>query len=186
MGFSVCHAIDQSITICGSVNGIDLAVTAVYGSNEGIARRRLWEHLKLLEGLVGQLPWAVGGNYNERDLPATQVIHQKPKTTLDEITKELCPVLSIQQLYRISTMYWDDKYGTNSVSSDVIAKMRVMMTEDSNNAVSSSFLLDDDSSIPFTVDYISKSLQQVDIADVEPPSLIRGNSGFGFLLPRSD
>ncbi|KAL0299089.1 UNVERIFIED_CONTAM: Myosin-11 [Sesamum radiatum] len=26
-------------------------------------------------------------------------------------------VLSIQQLYRISTMYWDDKYGTHSVSS---------------------------------------------------------------------
>lgn len=28
-------------------------------------------------------------------------------------------VLSIQQLYRISTMYWDDKYGTHSVSTDV-------------------------------------------------------------------
>lgn len=28
-------------------------------------------------------------------------------------------VLSIQQLYRISTMYWDDKYGTHSVSPDV-------------------------------------------------------------------
>lgn len=85
----------------------------------------------------------------------TQVIHQKPKKSLNEITKELCPVsasslqnfsilnfdscffswlffsllllapclllqvLSIQQLYRISTMYWDDKYGTHSVSSDV-------------------------------------------------------------------
>jgi len=31
----------------------------------------------------------------------------------------LIQVLSIQQLYRISTMYWDDKYGTHSVSSDV-------------------------------------------------------------------
>ncbi|KAG6526867.1 hypothetical protein ZIOFF_016870 [Zingiber officinale] len=29
-----------------------------------------------------------------------------------------CPVLSIQQLYRISTMYWDDKYGTQSVTSE--------------------------------------------------------------------
>lgn len=28
-------------------------------------------------------------------------------------------VLSIQQLYRISTMYWDDMHGTHSVSSDV-------------------------------------------------------------------
>ncbi|GAB4836038.1 hypothetical protein Ancab_000955 [Ancistrocladus abbreviatus] len=54
-------------------------------------------------------------------------------------------VLTIQQLYRISTMYWDDKYGTRSVSPDVIGNMRVLMTEDSNNAVSNSFLLDDDS-----------------------------------------
>ncbi|KAH9763210.1 Myosin-17 [Citrus sinensis] len=128
-----------------------------------------WDELKHIRQAVGFL-----------------VINQKPKKTLNEITKELCPVLSIQQLYRISTMYWDDKYGTHSVSSEVISSMRVLMTEDSNNAVSSSFLLDDDSSIPFTVDDISKSLQQVDIADVEPPAVIRENSGFGFLLPRTE
>ncbi|KAG6772033.1 hypothetical protein POTOM_023429 [Populus tomentosa] len=128
-----------------------------------------WDELKHIRQAVGFL-----------------VIHQKPKKTLNEITKELCPVLSVQQLYRISTMYWDDKYGTHSVSSDVISSMRVMMTEDSNNAVSSSFLLDDDSSIPFSVDDISKSMQQVDIADIDPPPLIRENSGFGFLLPRSE
>ena len=28
-------------------------------------------------------------------------------------------VLSVQQLYRISTMYWDDKYSTHSVSNEV-------------------------------------------------------------------
>ncbi|XP_041007510.1 myosin-17-like isoform X2 [Juglans microcarpa x Juglans regia] len=128
-----------------------------------------WDELKHIRQAVGFL-----------------VIHQKPKKTLNEITKELCPVLSIQQLYRISTMYWDDKYGTHSVSSDVISSMRVMMTEDSSNAVSSSFLLDDDSSIPFSVDDISKSMQQVDIADIDPPPLIRENSGFGFLLPRAE
>ncbi|PON39406.1 Myosin [Parasponia andersonii] len=128
-----------------------------------------WDELKHIRQAVGFL-----------------VIHQKPKKTLNEITKELCPVLSIQQLYRISTMYWDDKYGTHSVSSDVISSMRVMMTEDSNNAVSSSFLLDDDSSIPFSVDDISKSMRQVDIADIDPPPLIRENSGFGFLLPRPE
>ncbi|XP_060674643.1 myosin-17 isoform X2 [Ziziphus jujuba] len=128
-----------------------------------------WDELKHIRQAVGFL-----------------VIHQKPKKTLNEITKELCPVLSIQQLYRISTMYWDDKYGTHTVSSDVISSMRVMMTEDSNNAVSSSFLLDDDSSIPFSVDDISKSMKQVEITDIEPPPLIRENSGFGFLLPRAE
>lgn len=128
-----------------------------------------WDELKHIRQAVGFL-----------------VIHQKPKKTLNEITNELCPVLSIQQLYRISTMYWDDKYGTHSVSSDVISNMRVLMTEDSNNAVSSSFLLDDDSSIPFSVDDISKSMQQVDLADIEPPPLIRENSGFVFLHQRSE
>ncbi|KAL9273556.1 Myosin-11-like protein [Drosera capensis] len=115
------------------------------------------------------------------------VVHQKPKKTLDEISRELCPVLSIQQLYRISTMYWDDKYGTHSVSPEVVGSMRVLMTEDSNNAVSNSFLLDDDSSIPFSVDDISKSMEQhIDISDIKPPGLIRESSGFSFLLPRAD
>ncbi|KAL5702009.1 hypothetical protein ACHQM5_027281 [Ranunculus cassubicifolius] len=126
-----------------------------------------WDELKHIRQAIGFL-----------------VIHQKPKKTLDEISHDLCPVLSIQQLYRISTMYWDDKYGTHSLSSDVISNMRVLMTEDSNMAVSSSFLLDDDSSIPFSVDDISKSMEQIDIADIEPPPLIRENSGFMFLLPR--
>nr|AAB71529.1 unconventional myosin [Helianthus annuus] len=128
-----------------------------------------WDELKHIRQAVGFL-----------------VIHQKPKKTLNEITNELCPVLSIQQLYRISTMYWDDKYGTHSVSSEVISSMRVMMTEDSNNAVSSSFLLDDDSSIPFSVDDISKSMPQVEIGDIEPPPLIRENSSFVFLHQRAE
>ncbi|KAL0005461.1 hypothetical protein SO802_013022 [Lithocarpus litseifolius] len=128
-----------------------------------------WDELKHIRQAIGFL-----------------VIHQKPKKTLDEISHDLCPVLSIQQLYRISTMYWDDKYGTHSVSSDVISNMRVLMTEDSNNAVSNSFLLDDDSSIPFSVDDLSKSMEQIDIADIEPPPLIRENSGFTFMFPRSE
>ncbi|XP_058197992.1 myosin-11-like isoform X2 [Rhododendron vialii] len=128
-----------------------------------------WDELKHIRQAIGFL-----------------VIHQKPKKTLDEITHDLCPVLSIQQLYRISTMYWDDKYGTHSLAPDVISDMRILMTEDSNNAVSSSFLLDDDSSIPFSVDDLSKSTDQVDISDVEPPPLIHENSGFSFLLPRAD
>ena len=89
------------------------------------------------------------------------------------------------------------------------------MTEDSNNAVSSSFLLDDDSrldmktvqiyvtffilllrlnlnsnflycSIPFSVDDMSKSMDTFDISDIEPPPLIRENSGFSFLLPQTN
>ncbi|GLC45496.1 hypothetical protein PLESTM_001742100 [Pleodorina starrii] len=76
------------------------------------------------------------------------VIRNKPEKSLGEITSDLCPVLSIQQLYRISTMYWDDKYNTETVSPEVLYRMQQAMA-DSNSAASYSFQLDDDSSLPF-------------------------------------
>ncbi|KAH9318445.1 hypothetical protein KI387_020214, partial [Taxus chinensis] len=114
------------------------------------------------------------------------VIQKKSQKFLEEITNDLCPVLSIQQIYCISTMFWDDKYGTHSVSPDVIANLRIVMTEDSSNMQSNCFLLDDDSSIPFSVDDISKSVQDIALSDVEPPPLLRQNSAFHFLLPRPE
>nr|GEW23383.1 myosin-6-like [Tanacetum cinerariifolium] len=91
-------------------------------------------------------------------------------------------VLSVQQLYRICTLYWDDNYNTKSVSQEVISSMRVLMTEDANTAVSSSFLLDDNSSIPFSVDDLSTSLQVKDFADVKPAVELAENPAFLFLL----
>lgn len=129
---------------------------------------RSWDELRYIRQAVGFL-----------------VIHQKPKKSLDEVMHDLCPVLSVPQLYRISTMYWDDKYGTHSVSPEVIASMRKLMTEESNSPLSSSFLLDDDSSIPFSVEDISKSMSDVDLAEIEPPPLLRENSAFQFLQPMS-
>eukprot|EP00850_Spirogloea_muscicola_P024021 SM000424S15774 [mRNA] locus=s424:4361:16524:- [translate_table: standard] len=127
-----------------------------------------WDELRYIRQAVGFL-----------------VIHQKPKKSLDEVTHDLCPVLSIQQLYRISTMYWDDKYGTHSVSPEVIASMRVLMTEDSNGAAANSFLLDDDSRIPFSVDDISKSMPSIELANLDAPPLLRDNAAFGFLTSNS-
>ncbi|KAL6978758.1 Myosin-6 [Sarracenia purpurea var. burkii] len=123
-----------------------------------------WDELKHIRQAVGFL-----------------VIHQKYRISYDEITNDLCPILSVQQLYRICTLYWDDNYNTRSVSPDVISSMRVLMTEDSNNAVSSSFLLDDNSSIPFSVDDLSKSLQAKDFSDVKPASELLENPAFQFL-----
>lgn len=55
------------------------------------------------------------------------------------------------------------------------------MTEDSNSAVSSSFLLDDNSSIPFSVDELSDALQEKDFEDVEPAEELLENPAFQFL-----
>ena len=110
------------------------------------------------------------------------VIHQKPKKTLNEITLELCPVLSIQQLYRISTMYWDDKYGTETVSQEVLHAMKELMMKDQNTNMSNSFLLDDDSSIHFTIDDISGAPTTIDLDAVQVPPHLAKDPKFEFLL----
>lgn len=123
-----------------------------------------WDELKHIRQAVGFL-----------------VIHQKYRISYDEITNDLCPILSVQQLYRICTLYWDDNYNTKSVSHEVISSMRVLMTEDSNNAVSNSFLLDDNSSIPFSVDELSDSISAKDFLDVKPALELLDNPAFQFL-----
>ena len=57
------------------------------------------------------------------------------------------------------------------------------MVEDSNDAIGNSFLLDNDLSIPFSVDDISKSMQETNLLDINPPSQLLENSAFHFLLP---
>jgi len=57
-----------------------------------------------------------------------------------------------------STMYWDDRYGTETVSHEVLGRMKQLMV-DNNTAASHSFLLDDDSSIPFSLDDISNLME---------------------------
>jgi hypothetical protein len=69
------------------------------------------------------------------------VIGNKPKKTLDDITRDLCPVLSIQQLYRISTMYWDDKYNTETVSSEVRLGLGLMWPQHSGTECACACLL---------------------------------------------
>ncbi|KAK8937305.1 hypothetical protein KSP39_PZI012267 [Platanthera zijinensis] len=124
-----------------------------------------WEELQHIKQAVGFL-----------------VLHQKAHKSLEEITVELCPVLSLPQIYRIGTMFWDDKYGTQGLSPDVIGKMRTLMTDESTNIPDNSFLLDDDSSIPFSLDDISRSGIDISLADLDPPPLLRQHSEFHFLF----
>ncbi|CAA6658569.1 unnamed protein product [Spirodela intermedia] len=110
------------------------------------------------------------------------VLHQKSQKSLEEITDELCPH---PQIYRIGTMFWDDKYGTQGLSQDIIREMKSLMADDSFNMANNSFLLDDDSSIPFSLDDISRLVLDINLADVQPPPLLRQNSDFHFLLQQA-
>ncbi|KAM1224096.1 hypothetical protein ACFX2G_044003 [Malus domestica] len=110
------------------------------------------------------------------------VIHQKRKKSLDEIRQDLCPALTVRQIYRISTMYWDDKYGTQSVSNEVVAQMRELLNKDNQNLTSNSFLLDDDLSIPFSTEDIDKAIPLSDPSEIELPSSLSGYTCAQFLV----
>jgi len=113
--------------------------------------------------------------------------HQKPNMTLNKITLELCPALSIQQLYRIATMYWDDKYGAEEVSQEVLVAMKSRMMEDKNTNMSNSFLLDDDSSIHVSIDDITSiNVSHIDLNAVQVPEHLASNVAFKFLLHAID
>ncbi|KAF8696723.1 hypothetical protein HU200_036351 [Digitaria exilis] len=109
------------------------------------------------------------------------ILEEKHSRNLTEIADDFCPALSMQQLYRISTMYCDDKYGTLGIPSEVISSMRTKMIEGSSSPSAhddiNSFLLDDDFSIPFSVDDIAKLMVHVDIADMDLPPLIQESNG---------
>ncbi|KAL9687837.1 hypothetical protein QQ045_032244 [Rhodiola kirilowii] len=123
-----------------------------------------WDELKHLRQSVGFL-----------------VIHQKSRITYDDLTSDLCPILGVQQLHRICTLYSDDNFNTTSVSSDVISSMSAQVAEDSSNENSNSFLLDDNPSIPFSVEDITSSLDERDFAKVKPPEELLQNPNFQFL-----
>ncbi|KAG6471144.1 hypothetical protein ZIOFF_072245 [Zingiber officinale] len=61
-----------------------------------------WEELQHIRQAVGFL-----------------VSHQKSQKSLQELTEELCLDLTVPQIYRIGTMFWDDKYGTHGLSQEV-------------------------------------------------------------------
>ncbi|XP_048527670.1 myosin-6-like [Triticum urartu] len=110
------------------------------------------------------------------------VIFKKFRISYDEIVNDLCPVLSVQQLYKICTQYWDDKYNTESVSEEVLDEMRTLMTEESgHNASEGAFLLDDEISMPISLEEIADSMDVKEFQNVAPPSELVAMSAFQFL-----
>ena len=96
----------------------------------GLAAHASWR-LQVEEWLLGMGAEVAGESWDElkyiRQAVNFLVLHAKQKKTLDDIQQNLCSALSVQQLYRISTMYWDDKFGTETVSPEVLQQMRGVM-----------------------------------------------------------
>uniref|UniRef100_A0A0E0B968 Myosin motor domain-containing protein n=1 Tax=Oryza glumipatula TaxID=40148 RepID=A0A0E0B968_9ORYZ len=114
------------------------------------------------------------------------VIHQKRKKKLEEIRNELCPNLSVRQIYRICSMYWDDKYNTQGISNEVVSAMREEVNKDTQNLVSNSFLLDDDLCIPFSTEDLSIAIPAIDYVDIELPESLHHYASVQLLLKHHD
>nr|GEV34581.1 myosin-6-like isoform X1 [Tanacetum cinerariifolium] len=123
-----------------------------------------WDELKHVRQAVGFL-----------------VIHQKSKITYEGLTSQLCPDLNVQQLYKICTLYRDDIYNTPTVDPAVISTLKVHAEglEDSENT---SFLLEDDPCIPFSVDDLVGFLHEKDFAEIKPTCALVENPDFKFLV----
>ncbi|KAL9226046.1 hypothetical protein vseg_001900 [Gypsophila vaccaria] len=124
-----------------------------------------WDELKHIRQAVGFL-----------------VLPQKSEITYDDLTNNQCPLLSVQQHYRLCTLFSDDNDNAG-VSPDVISKMKALIPEDELDSESSNkaFLLEDLSSVPFFADELSASQEERDFAGVTaPPSLVE-NQDFQFL-----
>ncbi|KAM5553425.1 myosin-6-like [Rosa sericea] len=123
-----------------------------------------WDELKYVRQAVGFL-----------------VLHEKSRISYDELTNDLCPVLNVQQLHRICTLFWDDVDNEPSVSPDVISSMSFLMTDDSSNDDSNNYSLDDTSSIPYSADDLSSAMQDQTFPDIKPPAELLAKPAFQFL-----
>ncbi|CAA7049436.1 unnamed protein product [Microthlaspi erraticum] len=127
----------------------------------------------------------VGSSWDElkhtRQAVLLLVTEQKSTITYDDLTTNLCSALSTQQLYRICTLCKSDDHKDQNVSPDVISNLKLLMTDGDEDEDSRSFLLNNDSSIPFTADEISNSMQEKDFANVKPATELADNPNFLFL-----
>ncbi|XP_039064868.1 uncharacterized protein LOC120210139 [Hibiscus syriacus] len=61
---SIIQVADQCITAKGNFQGKPVFISSIYGSNDGVHRRQLWQKIKDVESIVDQSPWVLGGDYN--------------------------------------------------------------------------------------------------------------------------
>ena len=83
-------------------------------------------------------------------------------------------------------MYWDDKYGTETVNQDVLKQMKNSMM-DNTNTQHNSFLLDDDSGVNLSLEEILGSSMEITLdfeSKSDLPEELSGNDAFEFLTTK--
>nr|GMD62943.1 myosin-6-like isoform X2 [Ipomoea batatas] len=110
-----------------------------------------------------------------------QVMKDKIKITYDDLITDLCPILGSQQLYRLCTLCSGENDNTGSVSEDVISSIKILISKEESDDAENAFLLDDNPSIPFSVEELSHSLRDMNFTGVKPAAKVVDQKGFEFL-----
>ncbi|CAH8389372.1 unnamed protein product [Eruca vesicaria subsp. sativa] len=125
----------------------------------------------------------IGSSWDElkhtRQAVILLVTEQKSTIKYDDLTTNLCPALSTQQLYRICTLCKTDDHEDQNVSPDVISNLKLLISDEEEE--SRSFLLDNDSSVPFAADEISNCMEEKEFTNVKPALELADNPNFQFL-----
>ncbi|XP_039022895.1 uncharacterized protein LOC120155401 [Hibiscus syriacus] len=68
LDFSLCNETYQSITVKDRFKNVSFIITAIYVSNNSITRRQLWQELRHLDSNFSDIPWLLGGDFNDLQL----------------------------------------------------------------------------------------------------------------------
>ncbi|XP_051133264.1 myosin-8-like [Andrographis paniculata] len=163
----LCNSILQQKECCTVSHGeyikAGLAELQLWSGNSNEHAGSAWDELKHVQQAVRLL-----------------ALQEKSELNLDDLTTELCPSLSHQQLHRICTLYTDENSSTGIVPQDVISSLKPD-SDDSNEAGKDSYLLDENSGTPMSIQNISNSINDLDFTGVKPPAELLENPGFEFL-----
>ncbi|XP_039035972.1 uncharacterized protein LOC120172630 [Hibiscus syriacus] len=77
LDITLCYALAQTITIECSFNNSKFLLTGIYGHNDGVARRSLWQDLRLIESRYYNHPWILGGDFNVTMYPQESSNHEQ-------------------------------------------------------------------------------------------------------------
>ncbi|KAL2339400.1 hypothetical protein Fmac_007340 [Flemingia macrophylla] len=142
----------------------------------GLAELEVWCNEATEEYIGSSLDELKHANQAVRFLVAPQ----KAGLSYDDLTNDLCPVLSAQQLHRICTLYCDDDDETQKISPDVTTRLKLLMTDDAEED-DKSFLMEDNSSVPIIVEEIPSSAHDKTVPKIKPPAELIENANFQFL-----
>ena len=101
---------DQSITCRIQEDSKDFYFSAIYGSNEGLERRRLWSHLVSLKSILFDDPWLLVGDFNIIAAPSESVpVSQAVSNEMREFNDAMVQLSIFDHVFSGSLLTWTNR-----------------------------------------------------------------------------